>query len=141
MARRCPVCGQRRIFRRWFRMLERCPHCGLRFERIEGHWIGALGMNTVVSFGALLVTLLVGFAVTYPDVPAVPLLLIAIGVAAITPFAFFPYSRTLWLAVDLMMRPLVARRQRRRRRARAEVRARRRRHVAASDALVEPSAR
>ena len=38
-------------------MVEDCPTCGLHFERVEGHWIGAIGINTIVSFGALLITI------------------------------------------------------------------------------------
>lgn len=106
LLKRCPVCGQGHLFRRWFRMLERCPRCGLRFERIEGHWSGDLGINTIVSFGALFVTLIVGFALTYPDVPGLALFLSAVGVAAIVPLLFFPFSKTIWLAIDLVMRPL-----------------------------------
>lgn len=87
-------------------MKERCPRCGLRFERIEGHWSGDLGINTIVSFGALFLTLVIGFAVTYPDVPGVLLFACAIAVAVVVPLAFFPFSKTLWLAIDLMMRPL-----------------------------------
>ena len=37
------------------------------------------------------------------------MLVIAIGAAAaalVVPFAFFPWSRTLWVAIDLAMRPL-----------------------------------
>jgi uncharacterized protein (DUF983 family) len=102
----CAVCGQGHLFRRWFHMRERCPRCGLRFERIEGHWTGDLGINTIVSFGALFVTLIVGFAVTYPDVPGALLFALAVSVAVIVPLVFFPYSKTIWLALDLMMRPL-----------------------------------
>jgi uncharacterized protein (DUF983 family) len=102
----CAVCGERRLFHRWFTMKDRCPRCGLRFERIEGHWTGDLGINTVVSFGVLLITLFVGVFTTYPDVPAAPLLLIALGVAALVPFVFYPFSKTIWLAIDLLMRPL-----------------------------------
>ena len=40
-SRRCPVCGQGHLFRRWFTMCERCPRCDLRFERIEVVRIGA----------------------------------------------------------------------------------------------------
>lgn len=105
-SKHCPVCGQGHLFRRWFTLIERCPRCGLRFERIEGHWTGDLGINTIVSFGALLVTLFVGIFATYPDIPAGPLLVAAIGVAAIVPIVFFPFSKTIWLALDLMMRPL-----------------------------------
>jgi small-conductance mechanosensitive channel len=87
-------------------MLERCPRCGLRFERIDGHWSGDLGINTIVSFGALFVTLIVGFALTYPDGPGIPLFLWAVSVAVIVPVLFFPFSKTIWLAIDLVMRPL-----------------------------------
>jgi uncharacterized protein (DUF983 family) len=104
--KRCPVCGHGHLFRRWFTMIERCPRCGLRFERIEGHWTGDLGINTIVSFGALLLTLFIGIFATYPDIPAAPLLIAAVSVAALVPVGFFPFSKTIWLAFDLMMRPL-----------------------------------
>lgn len=94
------------MFRRWFTMAETCPTCGFRFHRVEGHWIGSLGMNTIVSFGALLVSVVVGFVLTTPDPPVVPLMIVAVAVAALTPVAFFPWSRTLWSATDLLMRPL-----------------------------------
>jgi uncharacterized protein (DUF983 family) len=106
LRKHCPVCDEGHLFRAWFTMRERCPRCGLRFERIEGHWSGDLGINTIVSFGALFLTLIIGFAVTYPDVPGVLLFVCAIAVAVIVPLAFFPFSKTLWLAIDLMMRPL-----------------------------------
>ena len=104
--KRCPVCGQGHLFRRWFHRIDRCPRCGLRFERVEGHWTGDLGLNTIVSFSALFLTLIVGFALTYPDIPAVLLFLLAVGVALVVPVVFFPFSKTIWLAIDLMMRPL-----------------------------------
>ena len=46
----CPVCGERQLFSKWVKMVERCPKCNLRFERIEGHWVGAVGMNTIFCF-------------------------------------------------------------------------------------------
>jgi uncharacterized protein (DUF983 family) len=106
LTKRCPVCGSGHLFRRWFWMVERCPRCGLRFQRIEGHWTGDLGINTIVSFTALFLTLITGIAVTYPDVPAVPLFGAAVGVALLVPVVFLPFSKTIWVALDLMMRPL-----------------------------------
>lgn len=103
---RCPACGSRGLFRRWFTMADDCPRCGLHFERIEGHWIGALGINTVVSFGAILITMMVGLIATIPDIPVVPLVLVNVAVAVIVPVAFYPVSRTLWTAIDIAMRPL-----------------------------------
>ncbi|MDZ7680054.1 MAG: DUF983 domain-containing protein [Acidimicrobiales bacterium] len=104
--RRCPVCGGGGLFPRWFTMVEHCPTCGFRFDRVEGHWIGALGINTIVSFGALLLAVVVGVAATMPDPPAGPLIAITVTVAAVTPLVFFPWSRTSWSAIDLLMRPL-----------------------------------
>jgi uncharacterized protein (DUF983 family) len=106
LVKHCPVCGQGQLFRRWFRMVERCPRCGLRFQRIEGHWTGDLGINTIVSFGALFVTLIVGIVLTYPDIPGAVLFGAAVGVAVVVPLAFYPFSKTIWVALDLMMRPL-----------------------------------
>lgn len=106
LRKHCPVCNAGHLFEGWFKMRERCPRCGLRFERIEGHWSGDLGINTIVSFGALFLTLIIGFAVTYPDIPGVLLFVVAVLVALVVPIFFFPFSKTIWLAVDLMMRPL-----------------------------------
>lgn len=102
----CPVCGRGRLFHRWFTMAERCPRCDLKFERIEGHWTGDLGINTIVSFGALLVVLLVGTFGFWPNPPVVAMVIAAVIAAAIVPLVFFPFSKTIWLALDLMMRPL-----------------------------------
>ena len=104
--RRCPVCGQGKLFRHWFTMVEQCPRCGLRFERIEGHWTGALGVNTIVSFGVLAIVVVVGLILSAPEFEVVPLFVVAVLVAILLPLFFFPFSKTLWTAVDLWMRPL-----------------------------------
>src|SRR3954451_6935087 len=103
--RRCAYCGHGHLFRRWFSVVDRCPNCGFRFERVEGHWIGAIGMNTIVAFGLMLVSIVVGILVTYPDVPFLPLAGTAVAIALFVPVVFYPFSRTLWTAVDLWMTP------------------------------------
>ena len=106
--KRCPACGQGKLFRRWFVMVERCPRCGLHFERIEGHWVGAVGINTVVSFAIMLVVLVISMILTFPDFPVVELIAINVAVAALVPAWFYPFSKTLWTGIDLAMRPLEA---------------------------------
>lgn len=103
---RCPVCGSGHIFRRWFSMAEVCPRCSFHFERVEGHWIGALGVNTVVVMGLMFVVLMGVSLLSFPDPPPGALVWAEIGIAAIGPFLFFPASRTTWSAMDLLMRPL-----------------------------------
>lgn len=87
-------------------MADACPRCGLWFERAEGHWIGAVGMNTVVTFGLLLVGVLLGLLITWPDIPAAGLALGLSALAVVFPIFFYPASKTLWTAVDIAMRPL-----------------------------------
>ena len=87
-------------------MVSACPSCGLRFEREEGYWVGAIIMNTVVTegvFGLVLVAILFS---TAPDVPWVPLVAAGIATNGILPVLFFPFSKTLWMAVDVYFHPL-----------------------------------
>ncbi len=89
-------------------MAQECPGCGLHFERIEGHWIGAVGINTILSFVTLAAVLIAGFVSTFPDFKVVPIAVAGVVVAVGAPTAFFPVSRTLWTGIDIAMRPLEA---------------------------------
>ena len=102
----CGVCGRRGLFRRWVHMEERCPRCDLLFEREEGSFVGAVGINTIVSFGLLLFGMIVFFIVTYPDIPTGPWVFLAALAYAPIPFVLYPFSKTLWLAIELIMRPV-----------------------------------
>ncbi len=106
LLRRCPNCGERHIFRGWFAMKPRCPRCGLFFEREEGYWTGAIAINTVAT--EMVFAVVVGALViaTWPTVPMVPVLAVAIAINGILPFVFYPFSKTLWLASDLARPPL-----------------------------------
>lgn len=87
-------------------MTERCPDCSLLFERVDGHWIGAIGINTVVVVGLMLVTLGATVLLTFPDPVPTALIYVEVAIAVLGPLIFFPASRTLWSAIDLLMRPL-----------------------------------
>ncbi len=106
LVRRCPLCGQGHLFRHWLQMVECCPRCDLRFERIEGHWLGAIAINTVLALIVLLGVIVVGAALAYPDPPVATLMVLAVATAALAPLVFLPISRTLWTAIDLAMRPI-----------------------------------
>ena len=101
----CPICGQRKIFTR-LKMAERCPRCGFVFERQEGHFIGAVGINTVVTAVAITGSLIVGLVLSSPDLAVVPILVVTLSIAIFLPIVFHPASRMLWTAIHLMMQPL-----------------------------------
>jgi uncharacterized protein (DUF983 family) len=99
--KRCPRCGQGKLFRRWTDMRDDCPRCGLVFEQEEGYWVGALTINTVVTLALFGVTMLIAVYLTWPDTPTLPLTLIGIAAALVFPIFFYPFSKTLWVAADL----------------------------------------
>lgn len=106
ISRSCAVCGQRRLTRRWVVLCDHCPRCGFRFERKPGHFVGAVGMSTIVTFGLLLIVLIVGIALTWPDIRPAPLLIPMLPIAVLFPIVAHPTAKTLWVAIDLMMTPL-----------------------------------
>ena len=104
----CAACGHRGLFRKFgmFSMLANCPRCDLRFERMEGHSLGAVAVNTVASAAVVLMAVVFALLVFGIDTPTKFLLLLAAPVGLLFPIAFDPISRTLWNAMELLMRPL-----------------------------------
>lgn len=102
--RHCPRCGSGHLFRRWLRMVETCPGCAYRFEREEGFFLGALVMNIIITQGAIIAVISIGFALTLPDAPVTALAIGGGVLAAVTPVISYPFTKTLWTAVDLIMR-------------------------------------
>ncbi len=94
------------MFVTWSRLVPNCPVCGLGFERgEEGYWLGAYFFNLMAVEGIFSVWV-VGFLLwTWPSPPwdlfQAATIVLMVGV----PFAFFPFSKTLFLAFDLWVRP------------------------------------
>lgn len=107
LRRRCPRCGAR-AFSSFFTLDDNCDRCGLGFEREEGYWVGALILNTIVTFGSFLLLFVGGMIVFWPDVPWGALMAVTIGVNAVLPVVFYPFSKTLWMALELSWHPLEA---------------------------------
>jgi uncharacterized protein (DUF983 family) len=81
-------------------MVPDCPRCGLHFEREQGYWAGALAIN-IMCVGALFaVTFLVAMILTVPDVPIPLLLAIFVPMMTLGPIVWYPFSKTIWVAVD-----------------------------------------
>jgi uncharacterized protein (DUF983 family) len=99
---RCPWCGARRTFiRKWLGKYPRCRTCGIRWRREEGFELGAVALNTALTFLTLAIGMTIGFVVTAPDIPVVPMVLSLIGIAVLMPIVIYPFTFTMWLAFDL----------------------------------------
>ena len=108
LAKRCAVCGSGRLFTGWFRMKERCPRCGYLFEREEGFFLGAYVINLAITQGLLLLLAVVPLIVllsSRPDQSLVPIVIGGLAAVVIGPVAFYPFSKTIWTAIDLILRP------------------------------------
>jgi len=101
LTRRCPRCGEWRIFRGYFALKESCPRCGLDLVREEGYYVGAMTVNIVVA--EILTVLLIAIVTiwTWPDLPVYELIAAGVGLNILFPIVFYPLTKTLWLAIDL----------------------------------------
>lgn len=92
-------------------MVEACPRCGLVFEQDEGSRLASAMVNYAVVAVALVVYIVVAFVKTLPDPPVLPLLLGAVGVILGVALVFFPFSKTIWAAIDLVLHDFVPERE------------------------------
>jgi len=103
---RCPRCGARGVVESWLRLAPVCPACGLRTDRgEEDHFLGAILLNFVAVEVALAAAGTAVLVATWPDVPWTGITVGGVVLAAAMPAATYPFSRLLYLAVDLRLRP------------------------------------
>jgi uncharacterized protein (DUF983 family) len=103
---RCPRCGGRGTFARWFTLAERCPTCDLPLHHgPHDHFIG----TTLVNFLVAELTWAVGFAtylvLSWPSPNWDRLTWVSVVFMAVLPVLMYPFTRITWLAVDLYFRP------------------------------------
>jgi uncharacterized protein (DUF983 family) len=94
LANRCPNCGGRTLFRagRMFELNKECPQCGLKIEKDEGFFLGAMSLN----YGVTLVAFLAPVAVCWykgvlGDTASIVL---AVALSVVVPVAFYRSSRS-----------------------------------------------
>ena len=103
LALRCPRCERGAVWRSFLSMNERCPVCGLRYEREPGYFTGAMVVSYVIAvptFGLIVIGLLVAGLDTGPA-----LLIGAALYLVLAPF-IFRYSRVVWLHFDWLLDPV-----------------------------------
>ncbi len=100
LTKRCARCGSGHLFTGYLKMVPECPRCGLHFEREQGYWAGALAINIMATGGLFTLVFVALLIATIPKVPVAPLLFVLVPIAALGPIVYYPYSKTVWVAVD-----------------------------------------
>jgi len=98
---RCPRCGTTALFRGWFTMAEACALCGLRFERAQGYFVGAIYIN----YAATAILAIGGFFLLWglTALSTAAHLALLVPVVILFPLWFFRYSRSFWLALEWLI--------------------------------------
>jgi uncharacterized protein (DUF983 family) len=107
MQLRCPACGGGPVFVTWVTMCPSCPSCGIHFDREPegGYWVGSNTINLFASEAAFAVFFVGIIVATWPSPPWDLLLWGGMALMLLFPVLFFPFSKTLFIAVDLAFRP------------------------------------
>lgn len=101
--RRCPNCGTPGIFLNWWTLRERCPSCGIVFEREEGYFLGGYALNLI--FAEFLGIGVVVALMIFSGLSVLGIVLVGVALMVGLPLLLFPFSRTLWMALDLYLHP------------------------------------
>jgi uncharacterized protein (DUF983 family) len=105
---RCPHCGGRGVLASWFKLARACPRCGLRLERGESdYFLGGMMFNIALAEGVFVMLLIATLLITWPRVPWTLLEYGAPAAMILAPVILYPFSKLVWLAFDLMLRPVV----------------------------------
>jgi len=104
---RCPHCGSRGILASWFRLEERCPRCKLHLHREEtDYFLGAYTIMLLAVEGLFAVGFVVVLLVTWPNPPWRAIEWVGVVVLTAGVLIAYPFARTLFLAIDLIFRPI-----------------------------------
>jgi uncharacterized protein (DUF983 family) len=104
---RCPHCGGGPVLASWFRMRSHCGTCGLRTERgEEDFFLGSMMFNLILSEGLFALVLVAWIISVWPNVPWDLLQYLVVVLMVVAPFVFLPFSRMIWLASDILIRPV-----------------------------------
>ena len=103
LRKRCPRCGDRRIFATWLGLKERCPRCGLRLEKEAGGFLGAMTLTYGVAMAVWLVVLGIVLATTVPDVPVGPLVAVSVTLMVLVPALTYPNMKGAWAGIEFLV--------------------------------------
>ena len=103
---RCPNCGRGRLFRGVFRMLPRCPECGLSYFPEQGYYLGAMIINYVVTTAVVVAIFLV--SLLFPDFTTLSTnakILLWMLFATALSLSLVRHAYSFWLGIDFWITP------------------------------------
>jgi uncharacterized protein (DUF983 family) len=97
---RCPNCGKGEMFQGLFKMNETCPHCGARYERMQGESVGGMAINLITAesistFGFFAIHILF-------NPPFWPHFAFWIAFNILFVIFFYRHARALWVAISFL---------------------------------------
>jgi uncharacterized protein (DUF983 family) len=103
---RCPNCGQGGLFRGVFRMLPRCPVCGLSYFPEQGYYVGAMIINYVITTAIVVAIFLVSLLVPdFTHLSTNSKILLWMGFAIAISLLWMRHSYSFWLGLDFWVKP------------------------------------
>lgn len=100
---KCPRCSAGALYRRPFSMNSHCSRCGLKFEREQGYFVGAIYINYAATVAIAVPGFFILDAFTHMTIHQQ--LAIWVPFAVVFPLLFFHHSRSLWLVLDQLFNP------------------------------------
>ena len=100
---RCPRCRQGPLFTGILEMPERCPVCGLIYEREHGYFVGAMAISYGLAIALVAILFFVLLAITRWSLEWV-LLAASLAFLPLAPVCL-RYARALWIHLDRRIDP------------------------------------
>jgi uncharacterized protein (DUF983 family) len=94
------------MFRRWISAIPVCANCHFQFDRGEDdYYIGAYTLNLIVAELLVVGAMVAVIFARWPDVPWQQMPWALAAPAILGPLFTYPFSKSVWLAIDLRFRP------------------------------------
>ncbi len=104
---RCPNCGKSPVLKSWGTVNTRCATCHFRFERSsDSYFTGAMFFNLIVAEFLFAVIFGASLILSWPTVNWDAITYGAAGGMFVAPIALYPFSKVLYLSIDVFMRPV-----------------------------------
>ena len=100
---RCPRCRRGKLFSGLIDMPERCPECGMIYEREHGYFVGAMAISYGLAVGLVGILFFALLAITRWPLEWV-LLVASVAFLPLAPLCL-RYARALWIYADRRMDP------------------------------------